>query len=52
MFNRHKDEERTELDAAWEDEAPKPYFAGAAPDDAAPDSTAAEQTEDGHGEPA
>ena len=30
MFKRHKDEERTELDAAWEDEAPKPYFGGAA----------------------
>ncbi len=34
MFKRHKDEERTELDAAWDDEAPKPYFAGAAADDA------------------
>ena len=34
MFNRHKDEERTELDAAWEDEAPKPYFAGAAAENA------------------
>ena len=30
MFKRRKDEERTELDAAWEDEAPKPYFGGAA----------------------
>lgn len=34
LFNRNKDEERTELDAAFEDEAPKPYFAGAAADNA------------------
>lgn len=30
LFRRNKTEEPTELDAAWEDENPKPYFAGAA----------------------
>lgn len=30
LFRRNKNEEVAELDAAWEDENPKPYFAGAA----------------------
>ena len=45
MFKWRKDEERTELDAAWEDEAPKPYFAGAAAEGEAWD--AAEDALDG-----
>ena len=55
MFKWRKDEERTELDAAWEDEAPKPYFAGAAAEgeawDAAEDALEGEaQGAEGSGE--